>query len=149
MIINQISLASHIIWQNAMSYVVLDKRCIHMNNSLYPPQNICCGYSLEAPSRGASNEYPQHVFRGEKEKYHYFCWHNTISVRCNKHSLRSEIHNLQSRIMCLCYVFQKLDYLGEATVTTHRFHGTPKKRRDEEKNNENAKWHCCNNRHTS
>ena len=24
--------------------------------------NICCGYSLEAPQRGASNEYPQHMF---------------------------------------------------------------------------------------
>ena len=24
--------------------------------------NICCGYSLEAPRRGASNEYPQHMF---------------------------------------------------------------------------------------
>ena len=24
--------------------------------------NICCGYSLEAPCRGASNEYPQHMF---------------------------------------------------------------------------------------
>ena len=23
----------------------------------------CCGYSLEAPRRGASNEYPQHVFQ--------------------------------------------------------------------------------------
>ena len=25
-------------------------------------ENICCGYSLEAPQRGASNEYPQHTF---------------------------------------------------------------------------------------
>ena len=24
--------------------------------------NICCGYSLEVPCRGTSNEYPQHVF---------------------------------------------------------------------------------------
>ena len=30
--------------------------------------NICCGYSLEAPRRGASNEYPQHMFYGELEK---------------------------------------------------------------------------------
>ena len=26
------------------------------------------GYSLEAPRRGASNEYPQHMFNGELEK---------------------------------------------------------------------------------
>ena len=24
--------------------------------------NICCGYSLEVPHRGTSNEYPQHMF---------------------------------------------------------------------------------------
>ena len=25
-------------------------------------ENICCEYSLEVPRRGASNEYPQHMF---------------------------------------------------------------------------------------
>ena len=25
-------------------------------------RNICCGYSLKEPPRGASNEYPQHTF---------------------------------------------------------------------------------------
>ena len=25
-------------------------------------QNVCCGYSLESPQRGDSNEYPQHTF---------------------------------------------------------------------------------------
>ena len=29
---------------------------------LFLHENICCGYSLEAPRWGASNEYPQHVF---------------------------------------------------------------------------------------
>ena len=29
---------------------------------LFLNKNICCGYSLEAPRRGASNEYPQHIF---------------------------------------------------------------------------------------
>ena len=24
-------------------------------------ENICCGYSLEAPQGGASSEYPQHI----------------------------------------------------------------------------------------
>ena len=24
-------------------------------------ENICCGYSLEVPHRGTSNEYPQHI----------------------------------------------------------------------------------------
>ena len=29
---------------------------------LFLNENICCGYSLEAPHRGTSNEYPQHMF---------------------------------------------------------------------------------------
>ena len=29
---------------------------------LFLHENICCGYSLEAPRGGASNEYPQHMF---------------------------------------------------------------------------------------
>ena len=30
----------------------------------------CSEYSLEAPHRGASNEYPQHVYMYIKEKQH-------------------------------------------------------------------------------
>ena len=29
---------------------------------LFLHKNISCGYSLEAPQQGASNEYPQHMF---------------------------------------------------------------------------------------
>ena len=29
---------------------------------LFLHENICCGYLLEAPCQGASNEYPQHTF---------------------------------------------------------------------------------------
>ena len=29
---------------------------------LITSQNICCGYSLEVPQWGTSNEYPQHMF---------------------------------------------------------------------------------------
>ena len=32
-------------------------------------ENICCGYSLEVPRRGASNEYPQHMFLLRNKKY--------------------------------------------------------------------------------
>ena len=39
---------------------------------LFLHENICCGYSLEVPQRGTSNEYPQHMFswRNKKKKYH-------------------------------------------------------------------------------
>ena len=35
---------------------------------LFLHENICCGYSLEAPHRGASNEYPQHMFSWRNKK---------------------------------------------------------------------------------
>ena len=35
---------------------------------LIPAQNIDCGYSLEPPRRGGSNEYPQSVFEQKYEK---------------------------------------------------------------------------------
>ena len=34
----------------------------------YPAQNIDCGYSLEPPSRGDSNEYPQSMFLSRNKK---------------------------------------------------------------------------------
>ena len=37
-------------------------------------QNIDCGYKLEPPRRGGSNEYPQSMFWGKnKKKYVYPC----------------------------------------------------------------------------
>ena len=38
---------------------------------LFLDENICCGYSLEAPRRGASNEYPQHMFSSRNKKKYY------------------------------------------------------------------------------
>ena len=35
---------------------------------LFLHENIYCGYSLEAPQRGASNEYPQHMFSCTNKK---------------------------------------------------------------------------------
>ena len=31
-------------------------------------RKICCGYSLEVPHRGTSNEYPQHMFSCRNKK---------------------------------------------------------------------------------
>ena len=39
---------------------------------LFIEENICCGYSLEAPRRGASNEYAQYNFSSiDKKKYQF------------------------------------------------------------------------------
>ena len=48
----------------------LDKRGYQVNIFLISHENIHCGYSLEAPRRGASNEYPQHMF----------LWRNTKNI---------------------------------------------------------------------
>ena len=48
--------------------------------------NICCGYSLEVPHRGTSNEYPQHKFLWT----HKICFNTSsllkfpFKVFCNK-----------------------------------------------------------------
>ena len=45
-----------------------------MKNSdifLIPAQNIDCGYSLELPRRGGSNEYPQSMFLSRNKKIMY------------------------------------------------------------------------------
>ena len=39
---------------------------------LISAQNIDCGYSLEPPRRGGSNEYPQSVFEQKYENYQIF-----------------------------------------------------------------------------
>ena len=35
---------------------------------LFPHKNICCGYSLEASQRGASNEHPKQMFSWRNKK---------------------------------------------------------------------------------
>ena len=41
---------------------------IHILFFLFLDENIYYGYSLEAPRRGASNEYPQHMFSLRNKK---------------------------------------------------------------------------------
>ena len=36
--------------------------------NIFLHKNICCGYSLEAPCRGTSNEYQQHMFSWRNKK---------------------------------------------------------------------------------
>ena len=39
---------------------------------LISAQNIDCGYSLEPPRRGSSNEYPQSMFLSRNKKYNVY-----------------------------------------------------------------------------
>ena len=49
-----------------------DKKAIKINIFVLFHKNICCGNSLEAPHRGASNEFPQHMFLWKNEENRYF-----------------------------------------------------------------------------
>ena len=44
------------------------------NSSSFPiaAQNIDCGYSLEPPRRGGSNEYPQSMFLSRNKKINVY-----------------------------------------------------------------------------
>ena len=48
--------------------IATDKRGIHIIFFLFLHENLCSGYSLEAPQRGASNEYPQRMFSWRNKK---------------------------------------------------------------------------------
>ena len=58
---------------------------------LFLLKNIDCGYSLEPPRRGGSNEYPQSMFFSRNEKYKNFLSENfhflviKFSVYLNRH----------------------------------------------------------------
>ena len=56
----------------AMITITLDKAlfffCQKSIFCLFFDKNICCGYSLEVPHQGASNEYPQHMFSSRNKK---------------------------------------------------------------------------------
>ena len=45
-------------------------------------ENICCGYSLEAPRWGASNEYPKQMFpwRNKKNISNFLSWKNVANL---------------------------------------------------------------------
>ena len=47
------------------------------HNICFHGEVICCGYSLEAPWHGASDEYPQHMFSWRNKKKNYL---DTLSL---------------------------------------------------------------------
>ena len=60
----------------------LDKSGYQVIFFLFLHKNVCCGYSLEAPHQGTSNEYPQHMFSWRnKKKYQYFWTEKSILSR--------------------------------------------------------------------
>ena len=62
---------------------------IHLSNQALPAQNliffsfledkICCGYTLEVPWRGASNECPPHMF-SLRNKKNIHVYHSVVPM---------------------------------------------------------------------
>ena len=60
----------------------LQSRHFFQPNFLFLHENICCGYSLEVPQWGTSNEYPQHMFSwGKKAKQLYVSRAMTLDLK--------------------------------------------------------------------
>ena len=60
---------SYVMHQSKISISIAKIRGgIHIIFFLFLDENICCWYSLEAPRRGTSNEYPQHMFSLRNKK---------------------------------------------------------------------------------
>ena len=64
-------------YSNILKILAPKNENFHIKNSdifHISPQNIDCGYSLEPPRRGGSNEYPQSMFSsGNKQNNVYPC----------------------------------------------------------------------------
>ena len=88
--------------------IATDKRGYPHNNLLFLHENICCGYSLEAPRRGASNDLGEALlmsthnicFHGEIRKYQHFSDEKSaLSVAMIK-DLKSTVYKT---LICLEY----------------------------------------------
>ena len=70
-----------------MAYSILDIKS-GLNIGSLQNKIICCGYTLEAPHRGASNEYPQNMFLRRNRKK------NVKIFLSNKRLIKSHVQEL-------------------------------------------------------
>ena len=52
----------------------------NLNNLLIFAQNIDCGYTLEPPHRGGSNEYPHSMFWSKNKKNRYIPAYPSLTI---------------------------------------------------------------------
>ena len=78
---------------------------------LFLDENVCCGYSLEAPWRGASNEYPQHMFSLKNKKNIDTFWLKTNNNKKKMHACLGNTVNVQN------FVYQLSDKMAYANST--------------------------------
>ena len=95
-------------------FIVLAKnscQIIRYNFFLFFKENICCGFSLEEPHWGASNEYLQHIFSSRNKKTVNFGVSNsrlhmcilTNTCLCLWTRNKNWFHNLDQHYIISCW----------------------------------------------
>ena len=77
--------------------------------SLFLHENICCGYSLEVPQWGTSNEYPQHMFSWKNKK-------NVSTFRLEKGACLELCPYLGLSLSVLCFMENRHTFRGDNSV---------------------------------
>ena len=82
---------------------------------LFLHKNICCGYSLEAPRRGASNEYTQHMFlwRNGENYPRIITKYSSLTSPLNYNDIKTEI----IRLNCLSKLETNLEDMLQMRIT--------------------------------
>ena len=62
---------AHAIYRDFLSFIIENFQLKIFDIFLIFAQNIDCGYTLEPPRRGGSNEYPQPTFWSKNKKNRY------------------------------------------------------------------------------
>ena len=92
------------LWYDYAYAIALDKVRFSTQKYLYfflfLNKNICCGYSLEAPQCGTSNEYPLHMFSSELRKP--FTWYSLLSRPMYTPSDWACIARMAQKLFFLC-----------------------------------------------
>ena len=110
-----------------MQYTAIFHRCkndnFHMkkvDNFLIFAQNIDCGYTLEPPQWGGSNEYPQSMFKSKNKKIVYTPVNPNITIW--KWGVRgSSLHGHVSMMFCLIWLDALSQiFLGRAFLSQPR-----------------------------
>ena len=75
---------------------------------LFLHKNITCGYSLEVPHRGTSNEYPQYMLCGEIFlKYFYFSTKTYVLIRSHSLEAKTEVLLICTHNICFLWRYKK------------------------------------------
>ena len=86
---------------------------------LFLNKNIRCGYSLEAPRRGASNEYPQHMFSSRNKKNIMWIPPLICSYSCKRAASSEKVTSNMHKNRRFRSSFESAQYMGLCVSFIH------------------------------